>query len=63
MEGLLMTKKLKLEILELSEMYGEEAIFQAIDTLERERRFLDRIDDLKTDFQSILEMGVRCLKG
>jgi len=58
-----MTKKLKLEILELSEMYGEEAIFQAIDTLERERRFLDRIDDLKTDFQSILEMGVRCLKG
>ena len=58
-----MTKKLKLEILELSEMYGEEAIFQAIDTLERERRFLARIDDLKTDFQGILEMGVKCLKG
>ena len=58
-----MTKKLKLEILELSEMYGEEAIFQAIDTLERERRFLARIDDLKTDFRGILELGVRCLKA
>ena len=58
-----MTKKLKLEILELSEMYGEEAIFQAIDTLERERRFLARIDDLKTDIWSILEMGVKCLKA
>jgi hypothetical protein len=57
-----MTKKLKLEIIELSETYGDKAIYEAIDTLERERRFLDRIDDLKTDFQGILEMGVRCLK-
>ena len=57
-----MTKKLKLEILELSETYGDKAIYEAIDTLERERRFLDRIDDLKTDIRSILEMGVKCLK-
>jgi hypothetical protein len=58
-----MNKKTIKEILELSETYGEKAIFEAIDTLERERRFLDRIDDLKTDFRSILEMGVKCLKG
>ena len=58
-----MTKKLKLEIIELSETYGDKAIYEAIDTLERERRFLARIDDLKTDFRNILEMGVKCLKG
>jgi len=58
-----MTKKLKLEILELSETYGDKAIYEAIDTLERERRFLARIDDLKTDIRSILEMGVKCLKA
>jgi hypothetical protein len=63
MEGLLMTKQLKLEIIELSETYGDKAIFEAIDTLERERRFLARIDDLKTDFRDILEMGVKCLKA
>ena len=57
-----MTKKLKLEIIELSETYGEKAIYEALDTLERERRFLARIEDLKTDFRSILEMGVKCLK-
>ena len=57
-----MTKKLKLEILELSETYGDKAIYEALDTLERERRFLARIDDLKTDIRSILEMGVKCLK-
>ena len=57
-----MTKKLKLEIIELSETYGDKAIYEAIDTLERERRFLARIEDLKTDFQSILEMRVKCLK-
>jgi len=57
-----MTKKLKLEIIELSETYGDKAIYEALDTLERERRFLARIEDLKTDFQSILEMGVKCLK-
>ena len=57
-----MTKQLKLEIIELSETYGDKAIFEAIDTLERERRFLARIDDLKTDIRSILELGVRCLK-
>jgi uncharacterized protein related to proFAR isomerase len=58
-----MNKETIEEIIELYETYGEKAIYEAIDTLERERRFLDRIDDLKTDFQSILEMGVRCLKG
>ena len=58
-----MNKETIKEIIELSETYGDKAIFEAIDTLERERRFLDRIDDLKTDFQGILEMGVRCLKG
>jgi hypothetical protein len=58
-----MTKKLKLEIIELSETYGEKAIYEAIDTLERERRFLARIEDLKTDFRNILEMGVKCLKA
>jgi len=58
-----MTKQLKLEIIELSETYGEKAIYEAIDTLERERRFLARIEDLKTDIRSILEMGVKCLKA
>ena len=58
-----MTKKLKLEIIELSETYGDKAIYEALDTLERERRFLARIDDLKTDIRGILELGVRCLKG
>jgi hypothetical protein len=58
-----MTKQLKLEIIELSETYGDKAIYEAIDTLERERRFLARIDDLKTDFRDILEMGVKCLKA
>ena len=57
-----MTKKLKLEIIELSETYGDKAIYEALDTLERERRFLARIEDLKTDIRSILEMGVKCLK-
>jgi Fe2+ or Zn2+ uptake regulation protein len=51
------------EITELSETYGDKAIYEALDTLERERRFLDRIEDLKTDIRSILEMGVKCLKG
>ena len=58
-----MNKKTVEEIIELSETYGDKAIFEAIDTLERERRFLARIEDLKTDFRSILEMGVRCLKA
>ena len=57
-----MNKKTIEEIIELSETYGDKAIYEAIDTLERERRFLDRIEDLRTDFQSILEMGVKCLK-
>jgi len=57
-----MNKKTIEEIIELSETYGEKAIYEALDTLERERRFLARIDDLKTDFRSILEMGVECLK-
>ena len=58
-----MNKETIKEIIELSETYGDKAIYEAIDTLERERRFLARIEDLKTDFQSILEMGVRCLKA
>ena len=58
-----MNKKTIEEIIELSETYGDKAIFEAIDTLERERRFLNRIEDLKTDFLSILKMGVKCLKG
>ena len=57
-----MNKKTLEEIIELSETYGEKAIYEAIDTLERERRFLDRIEDLRTDFRDILEMGVKCLK-
>ena len=51
------------EITELSETYGDKAIYEALDTLERERRFLARIEDLKTDIRGILELGVRCLKG
>ena len=51
------------EITELSETYGEKAIYEALDTLERERRFLARIEDLKTDIRSILEVGVKCLKA
>ena len=58
-----MNKKTIEEIIELSETYGDKAIYEALDTLERERRFLDRIEDLKTDFQGILEMGVKCLKA
>jgi len=58
-----MNKKTIEEIIELSETYGDKAIYEALDTLERERRFLDRIEDLRTDFLSILEMGVRCLKA
>jgi len=58
-----MNKETIEEIIELSETYGDKAIYEAIDTLERERRFLDRIEDLKTNFRDILEMGVRCLKA
>ena len=58
-----MNKETIKEIIELSETYGDKAIYEALDTLERERRFLDRIEDLRTDFLSILEMGVRCLKA
>ena len=57
-----MNKKTIEEINELSEAYGDKAIYEALDTLERERRFLARIEDLKTDIRSILEMGVKCLK-
>ena len=58
-----MNKETIEEIIELSETYGEKAIYEAIDTMERERRFLAKIDDLKTDFRDILEMGVKCLKA
>jgi hypothetical protein len=58
-----MNKKTIEEIIELSEAYGDKAIYEALDTLERERRFLARIEDLKTDIRGILELGVRCLKG
>ena len=58
-----MNKETIEEIIELSEAYGEKAIYEAIDTMERERRFLARIEDLKTDIRSILEMGVKCLKA
>jgi hypothetical protein len=57
-----MNKKTIEEIIELSETYGDKAIYEALDTLERERRFLAKIDDLKTDFRSILKMGAECLK-
>jgi len=58
-----MNKKTIKEIIELSETYGEKAIYEALDTLERERRFLARIEGQKTDFRNLLEMGVRCLKA
>ena len=58
-----MNKKTIEEIIELSEAYGDKAIYEALDTLERERRFLARIEDLKTDIRSILEVGVKCLKA
>ena len=57
-----MNKKTIEEIIELSDRYGDKDIYEALDTLERERRFLARIDDLKTDFQSILKLGAECLK-
>ena len=37
-----MNKETIEEIIELSETYGDKAIYEALDTLERERRFLDR---------------------
>jgi hypothetical protein len=57
-----MNKETIEEIIELSETYGEKAIYEAIDTMERERRFLAKIDDLKTDLRSILKLGAECLK-
>jgi len=57
-----MNKETIEEIIELSEAYGEKAIYEAIDTMERERRFLARIEDLKTDFRNILKLGAECLK-